>query len=169
MKFKFHVPILLCALLLIGGCGKTPPITSVPAVVAGADQDVKAGAAKALGILISAAKVANQVSLIETEASRTGVVPTAADAAFDKAMVAYTRASDSAAARITEGVSSWAQLKALVDPVLIEVNNLISTAQSLGAIRDRLAGLLAALKDVFTTPFSPQTAGLLHPVPGGAL
>lgn len=170
MRFRFHVPILILALLLGGSAcgGKIEPITTVPAVVAGADQDVKAGAAKALGILISAAKVANRVSIIEDEAARTGVVPQAADAAFDKAMVRYANVSDAAVARISQGVSSWAQLKALTDPVLVEVNNLVTAVQSLGATRDRLRDLLDALKDIFTTTFTPQAA-VFQPVPGGAL
>lgn len=125
-----------------------PQIPDVPAAVAASDQDVKAGAAKAAGILLSAAKLANTISQIEDQAAREGAIPPAVDQGFDRAMVRYADASDAAMARIQAGVTSWDQLRSHIDPVIRQVTSLAALAEQAGAIRDRVGSWLTALKDI---------------------
>ena len=143
---------LACALALsvsVVGCGgQAVSIPELPQQIDAVDQDVKAGAAKALGILVSAARLANRISLMEDEAARAGAIPAEADAVFDKGMVAYANASDAAVARIAAGVTTWAELRAHVEPVLDQVNQLAAMAQQVGVIRSQVGAWLMALRDI---------------------
>lgn len=153
------------------GCAK--PIANVPAapaVVLNAEQDVKAGAAKALGVLLSASKVARTLGQIESLAVADGVVPASVDTTFDSIMVNYANASDRAVNGILTGVESWDRLKALVDPVIAEVNRLIDVVNSLGALKSKAGEWAQALKDIVldAIPGLRPTAAL-RPVVGGVL
>lgn len=163
--FSWLPAIALC--LALAGCGKPiAPVTSLPPAVAAAENDAKAGAAKALGVLIAASKVARTLGQIESQAVAEGVVPAAADKTFDSIMVAYANHSDRAAEGIFKGVQSWDQVKALVDPVLVEVNRLIDFVNSLGALKTRAGEWGRVLKDIVSDALS----GFKSPGPalGGA-
>lgn len=144
---KQTIALILC-LFVIGACAKPiPRLAPLPASLS-CVQDVLPCAAKAAGILRSTAKLANTVSKIEDAASRDKIVPPSADAVFDRLMVAYADKSDAAMKAIVSGVDTWAKLKALVDPVIVEVQRLIDMAQTLGAIKDQALSWLTAMKDV---------------------
>jgi len=136
--------------LLLAGCAsrELPDLPDVPAQVTAVDQDVRAGAAKALGILSAASRLADRISQIEDQAAREGAIPPAADLAFDRAMVGYANASDATVSRVMAGVTSWADLKAHLDPVIARVGDLAQLAQQIGVIRDRVGIWLDTLKDI---------------------
>lgn len=167
---KARTLALIAALVLMVGCGgrPLPQLPDVPAQVEVVDQDVHAGAAKALGILLAAARLANTISQIEDQAAREGAIPAPVDAGFDRAMVAYANASDVAVSRIQSGVSTWAELRAHVAPVLDRVEALTALAQQAGVIRDRVGSWLSTLRDIVMELVTGVTIGLTEQGFGGA-
>lgn len=170
MKSRFTALILALAIVAapaFTGCrGSAQRIEAVPAVVANADQDVRAAAAKALGILTSTAKFVNGLSKAETAASLEPGFPATADAAFDRAMREYTDASDAAVKRIVAGVSSWSDLKAILDPVIARANGIAALGDQFSVIRSRFGEWLASLRDaVIDLAVSAATGA--RPVSGG--
>lgn len=165
------VLVLLLGVGLSVNCGK--PIQNIPqapAVVVNADKDVHAGAAKALGVLLSASKVARTLGQIESTAVADKVVPESVDKVFDSIMVQYANASDRAVDGIQKGVESWARLKVLLDPVIAEVNRLIDVVNSLGALKTRAGEWVNILKDIVLDAIPGLRASAdLQPAVGGAL
>lgn len=153
--------ILALALAVTVGCGSLPKIPALPdQVPAVADSQVITVAGNLQQLLTMSARVVNTVSLIEDEAARNGAIPAAADAKFDAAMVAYTRASDAASNGLASGaLKTWPELKALVEPVLQRGQVLIDTANSLGAIQSRVRGFLLQLRDLLGAAAGEFLAG----------
>ncbi len=145
--------IVLALLVGLGsaGCASVPRIAPLPAEVAAVDRNLVAAVGNLQQLLTMAAEVADTVSRIEDEAARGGVVPAAADAAFDQAMVAYAKASTAASAGLVSGAATtWPALRGLVEPVLARAQGLIDTAGQIGAIRGRVSGFLAQLRDLLS-------------------
>lgn len=144
--------ILALSLVSISGCaGSLPRIQPLPAQVEAADTQVLAVTGNLQQLLTMAARVTDTVSRIEDEAARGGVVPVEADAAFDRAMLAYANASQAASdGLVAGGTKTWPQLKALVEPVLARGQALIDTAQSIGAIKTRVMNWLVQLRDLLS-------------------
>lgn len=150
-----RLPVVLLAVALgasmLSGCASVPRITPLPVEVATADKDVKAVTGNLLQLLTMAAQVTNTVSKIEDDASKGGIVPAAADADFDRAMVAYANASDKAAAGLTSGATkTWPELRALVQPVLDRGQALIDQASKIGAIKTKAHDFLVQLGNVLS-------------------
>lgn len=140
--------------LALAGCalGPAPRIAPLPAEVAGADANVLAVAGNLQQLLTMTARVVDAVSRIEDEAARNGVVPASADAAFDRAMLAYVEASLVASKGLVGGATkSWAELKALVQPVLVRGQMLIDTAYQIGAVRTKASAFLGQVRDLLSS------------------
>jgi hypothetical protein len=149
-----RISSLVSALVLalsLSACGaKVPPIPPTPAQVEQADASVKAGAIKALGILESAGAVANRASRIEEQFYKDGVIP----ADLHKKIQGYFQQAGLAAViainTIEAGaVETWAQLKALVDPVLASVNSLVDLVkEAASSVKSSLGPLVESLVDI---------------------
>lgn len=140
---------LFVTLIIVACNGRLADIPDqVPAVVEGAEQNIYAGAGKALAFIVSADELVNAISKVEDIAARQGAVPVAADAAFDKAILEYVRVSDTAVRRIEAGVNSWAELKRVVDPVIAAANHLVSVGTQIVGLQDRLGAFWDALKNI---------------------
>ncbi len=146
------IAVLMAGLTLAGCAGSLPRIQPLPSQVETADRDIKAVTGNLEQLLTMAARAANTVSKIEDEAARSGVIPTGADASFDQAMLKYVKASTTASNALTSGaLTTWPQLKAVVDPVLAQGQALIDTASSLGAIKSKIRGFLEQLGNALST------------------
>ena len=96
-----------------------------------------------LQLLTMTARTAVVLSRLEDEAATSGSIPPAADAAFDKAMVAYADASSRAAKVLSSGAArTYAELKALVDPVLTKGQLLVDTVNAMGSFRAKAKDFL---------------------------
>lgn len=143
--------VLLVGSVTLAGCASLPRIQPLPAEVEHADRDIKAVTGNLLQLLTMSAAVMNTVSKLEDEAARSGLVPTAADAKFDAAMVAYADASDAAVKGLTSGaLKTWPQLRSAVEPILARGQTLIDTAAQIGAIKTKATSFLAQLRDLLS-------------------
>lgn len=163
---KILTTLVIC--LSLSACGpRVPDIPSVPAAVesgaASAEDVLKASASKGMGILIAASKVANRLSMMEDEAARNNVIPVPADAAFDKAMLAYVAAVTRASSAIERGVLTWDELRGHLNPVLDAVRALSSLVQSLTGIRDQAVQWGETLREIVTSGFED----VFRPAPAG--
>lgn len=152
MRTVRHLIILAIAAVGIGCGGSLPSLPNLPtsADLATAEGNVLAATGNLQQLLTLAAELTNTVSKIEDTAARAGAVPPVADAAFDRAMLAYAEASSAATAKLQTGsVKTWPELRALVEPVLARGQALIETARQLGTIRGRLENWLTTLRDTF--------------------
>lgn len=126
--------ILVSLMLVLGltACGaKVPPVSPLPATMAVVDQDIKAFTGHALEIMDLSAKVALDASNIEV--SLKSSVPANVQAQIDRGFLAFTAKMRTAKAGIVNGeVKTWADLKTKVDPVLAELNGLISLVKGVG-------------------------------------
>lgn len=149
---RYSLSILLLSLLAVVGCaGRTvPDLPDLPPVVEGVEQDVYAASAKALGVLTSAARLVDAISRVEDQAARQGLIPANADAVFDSLIVQYADASDAAVSRILAGVSTWAELRAVVQPVIDRVDALKRYAEQVGVIRQQIGEWIDALRRIVT-------------------
>lgn len=149
---RYGLSILLLSLLAVVGCaGRTvPDLPDLPPVVDGVEQDVYAAGAKALGVLTSAARLVDAISRVEDQAARQGLIPANADAVFDSLIVQYADASDAAVSRILAGVSTWAELRAVVQPVIDRVDALKRYAEQVGVIRQQIGEWIDALRRIVT-------------------
>lgn len=148
---KLRILVFALALAVTGGCASLPRIAPLPAQVEAADQNVKAVTGNLQQLLTMAAGVVDSVSRIEDAASKGGVVPAAADAKFDAAMLAYVDASSKASnALVSGGLTTWPQLRALVEPVLARGQQLIDTAGQIGAIKSKVKSFLVQLANVLS-------------------
>lgn len=139
--------ILVCALALPACAHRIPDLPPVPTgVVQQTEQDVKAGAAKALEALIAADRFANTLSQVETDASQHGL-PAEIDRTFDALLRQYVAASRQAGENILRGVQSWAALKAALDPVRAQAQRLIDYANSVLITKDQFSAFLQQVKD----------------------
>lgn len=143
---------LVCALALLtlSGCASLPRIPALPDQVPGIEAHIVTVSGNLQQLLALSSDLVNTVSKIEDAAAQNGAVPAELDAQFDAAMVAYADASDAASRGLNAGiVSSWPQMRALVEPVLIRGQALLDLAQEMGAIRSRVRTFLTQLRDVF--------------------
>lgn len=151
---RLSIPLiaLIVALAFSPGCGASlPRIQPLPAHVEAVDANLTAATGNLQQLLTMAARAVDTVSKIEDEAARGGVIPTDVDAAFDKAMVAYANASDAASKGLTSGtLKTWPQLRALIEPVLAQGQQVIDVATNIGAIKSRVSSFLATLRDVLS-------------------
>ena len=146
-----RLALVLALVVGLSACASLPRIQPLPAEIEAVDAHLTAATGNLQQLLTMSARVANAVSLIEDEAAKGGVVPPAADAAFDRAMVAYADASDAASKGLVSGArKTWPELRALVEPVLARGQALIDAAGQLGAIKGRVTNLLAQLRDLLS-------------------
>lgn len=130
---RFRATVLTVALLGLVGCGKSlPAIPSAPVISATADTDVRAGAIKAEGILLAAGTLANHASLIETELSATGVIPAPVHRQIQAEFGRLAASAQTAITSIDTGsTQSWPDLKAKLDPVLGNVQQILDLSRDL--------------------------------------
>lgn len=153
-----HAKLIVVTVLLTFslGCGtgcswlnNEPSIpTQIPETIVIADNNVMAGAAYALGVINSLDEVVNQISLIEDTASKEGAVPASADSIFDSAILAYADTSDTAVAKILQGVDTWDELRTAIDPLLEQVNALLNLGSELAGIQTRLEQWWTVLREL---------------------
>lgn len=143
--------VAVMVLVSVGCAGRTvPDLPDLPPVVDGVEQDVYAAGAKALGVLTAAARLVDAISRVEDQAARQGLIPANADAVFDSLIVQYADASDAAVSRILAGVSTWAELRAVVQPVIDRVDALKRYAEQVGVIRQQIGEWIDALRRIVT-------------------
>lgn len=180
------IVIALC-IVMLSACSGSMQLETLPDKVDQVSQDINAGAAKALGLLLAAAEFADAISEIEHTASLecatpatatqpgTGcVVPPNVDNAFDALMLGYVKVSREAVSRIRAGVKSWADLRSILNPVMTEVQRLTDYVQSVGALKTRLGNFAEKLKVVVNQAvgrevFGTNTAAIFGREFGGAL
>lgn len=142
---------VLLGSVTLAGCASLPRIQPLPAQVEATDRNVLAVTGNLQQLLTMTARVVDTISRIEDDAARGGVVPVEADAAFDRAMLAYVDASDAASKGLTGGgLKTWPELKALVEPVLARGQALMDAASQLGAIKSRLTSFLTQFRDLLS-------------------
>jgi len=140
------VALMVTLTFSVGCFDKTPPtLPDIPTAVEGADQNVSDGANKALAILNAALELVDTISLVEDQEARNGTIPAEADAVFDRAILAYLDAQDTARESILRGVHTWDELRAHLQPVIDRVNDLRLLAEQVGVIRDRFTSWFDAL------------------------
>lgn len=146
MRTRLYGLILSLVMLAGVGCGGTvPQLPDVPAAVEGAEQGVYDGANKALAVLNAALELVDTISLVEDQEARSGNIPPEADVVFDRAIVAYLDAQDTAREAIVQGVQTWDELRAHLQPVIDRVNDLTLLADQVGVIRSRFKEWIDAL------------------------
>lgn len=137
--------------VVLTGCASIPRIQPLPEHVAMADTQVRAVTGNLQQLLTLAAKVVDDVSRIEDAAATSGAIPASVDAQFDAAMLAYVAASERAShALVSGGLTTWPELRALVEPVLARGQALIDAASDIGAIRTRVQAFLVQLRDLLS-------------------
>lgn len=133
------------------GCASVPRVQPLPEHVEMADQHVRTVTGNLQQLLTLAARVVDDVSQIEDAAARSGAIPPAVDAQFDAAMRAYVAASQRASDALVSGaLTTWPELKSLVEPVLTRGQALIDVAFDIGAIRTRVQAFLFQLRDLLS-------------------
>jgi len=139
-KFVVVTALALLASVSVGCGGKLASVPPLPAVVEKVDQDVKAGAVKALGILGASGQVLDRISAIEAELFASGSIPPAVHAQITSALNRVASAGLTAIGKIESGaVVQWADLKAVVDPVVASINPLVELLKTAGpTARERL-------------------------------
>lgn len=151
---RLVIPILALLVGLAGapGCASLPRIPQLPAQVETVtDRDLTAVVGNLEQLLTLATRAALSVSRIEDEAARNGVISATADAKFDAAATAFYTAARTASDRLVHaGLSSWPEIRSLVAPVLERGQQLIDLASGIGAIKSKVAGFLAQLRDTLS-------------------
>lgn len=157
MKKAALVAVILAGSLAMGCGGRLATIPAVPEIVPNVEQDVRAGAIKALGILEASGVVAEKASAVVSEAAASGAVPASAQGPIRAGFRALADTADAAISTIETGaVTDWAELRALIDPVLANVQRLIDTVQTLGPdVKDRVIAFLQAAYDIILQLWQP--------------
>lgn len=148
--------------LALAGCGaKVPPIDPLPAATESIGTDVRAFTVHALEITRLAGEVAVDASDIVLQFKNRGAIPVVVEAQIDKAFRAFSaKMRDAIDALERGGVASWAALKAVLDPVLADLQTVIDSVKNAGPnIWQKVGhGLLTALSLLLaaTGPGLPQ-------------
>jgi hypothetical protein len=136
-----RLPVMLLAAALgtaaltLTSCGsKLPPIQPAPVMTQAADQDLHAAAIKAEGILLAAGVLTNHASLIESELYASGVLSATLHREIQRQFGRLATAASVVIRDIDTGATtSWASIKARLDPLLAGVQSLIDLARDLTA------------------------------------
>ena len=139
---------------VVTSCRSLPEIPPVPTTVAGADQDVRAGVIKGLGIIEALGKVANRASAIEAELPDYPGRPSVR-AGFQRLA---TTALSTIDAMERGALDTWPALKAAIDPLLADVRRLQDEVLRAGSVVSRLREWLGTIWDLATSIVPSQQA-----------
>lgn len=132
---------LVLALILVPAIscgGSVKQVPSTPTIIAGADQNLRAAAIKALGILESAGLVTQKALAVYNEAAKQAPLPAEVDSKIRAGFNQAATAALTAIKTIDSGATdSWAKLKAAIDPVLGRVNELIAIVNTITTPQQR--------------------------------
>jgi hypothetical protein len=148
-----RVVALLAVLAVASACvSPLPRIPQLPTNVETAtDRDIKAVVGNLQQLMTLLSRPALTISRIEDEAAKGGVIPASADAQFDHVASEFYTALKTASDRLVAGgLESWPELRALVAPVLEKGQQFVDLANNIGAIRTRIEGFLAQLRDTLS-------------------
>lgn len=161
----------------VTGCAKPLPRLpdSVPLVVAATDADLRAATVKSLEIVGDVGNIVNDASKIRVGLQADGIGSDALHASISSRLIALSNYGLKAIEKIRAGVKTWAELKALIDPLLLEANPLIASIEAAGgSIKARFEGVKDGLFDVlgqaialFLQPGVPTSAVQPGVVPAG--
>jgi hypothetical protein len=127
------------------------PATVTP-VADAATNDVYAGAIKALGVLESAGVLVRDVASTESRLNQTGKLTPGIHAGLVSAISTVSRAALDAIDKIDQGVTSWEQLRAILQSVLTPVQNLVNAVTAAGSnIKEAFGDVLDLLPGVIRT------------------
>lgn len=152
----------------LAGCGKSTPITLPPAPVAldQATDQVHAAAIKALGILHAAGVLVDKASTLEADLARptngVAIVPAALHAKFRTGFRTIATQALAAIDRIEQGVvTDWPTLRALIEPILATVQQLVELVRQVGdqAGRRNLWAVISGLADLVSVAVPPGGGG----------
>ena len=137
--------------LSFSGCGHTLNIKPIPPTpVTVADTQVKSVIAKAVGVLDALGKVTADLSAAERKLHEDGSISDAVHLQFRAGISSVARAGLSALDRIEQGVTTWAQLKALIDPLIAELNRVIALINGAGgSVKSALGQFVDGLSVAF--------------------
>lgn len=170
------LPIVLLALALgpltLTGCAtaaaaKQPISLTTPAVVvSAADQDIRAGAMKALGLLEATGNLVEKI--VDVEAQLKPIIPAALHEQFRSAANTLAKQALATIDAIEHGtVVTWAELKAKLDPIISAAASLANVVQNLPTMTSSRFGfnnLVSVLSGVVG-----QLTSVIHaPQPEGA-
>ena len=172
-----NLPVILLAIALgaltFSGCAtanvaKQPVSLNTPAaVVSAADQDVRAGAMKALGILEATGNLVEKI--VDVEAQLKPIIPAALHEQFRTSANALAKQALATIDEIEHGaVMDWPALKAKLDPIIAAAASLANVVQNLPtgtASRFGFNNLVSVLSSVVgqltTIIHAPQPEGVL--------
>ncbi len=133
----------------LAGCGaKLPPIQPLPAAVEVVDEDVKAFAARGAEILELSSAVALDASNVYVRLRDAGAVPQPLQDHISAGFRKYTASVRRAQDEIERGaIDSWPKLKGVIDPVAVDLQQLIDDVRGAGpSVWSRIGrGLMTAL------------------------
>lgn len=151
--------LCLSAALTFWACGaKVPPVQPLPAASPVIEADVKAFSVHGLRLVNLIIDIADEASRIEVTFRDAGVVPAAAQTRIDAGFRAFTAKMRPVVTAIETGaIKSWPELKAKLDPVLVDLQSIIDAVKGAGPnVWTRVGrGLQTALALVLTVTAPP--------------
>lgn len=111
----------------------------VPAVVDQTDATVRAAVVAGLDVLDSVGDVVNDLSRIRAELQEDGIGAPEWHAAVSARLVTIAQLGLDGIERLKGGVETWAEIKAVIDPLLVEANRLLDLIEHAATtVRSRL-------------------------------
>lgn len=130
--------LVILALVGLGGvglssCASTTQVPNLPQISASADKDVRASIARAYEDIGATLNVLDKTEAYEAKLNTGGAVPAAVHKAFGTAIIAAVQKLDAINTDIKSGaLKTYEAIKARVDPVLADLNNLLQLTKSGG-------------------------------------
>ncbi len=151
------IAALVAASVTVSACAGTTQLPNLPQVQATTDKDVRASIAKAYQLIGAALDVIDHADKYEASINATGAVPASVHKAFGDQIVSAVKALDGVNTDIkSHALTTYAQIKARIDPVISTLNALLSVTKSGGF---DWAGLLAAAVNLLMAITAPGVAG----------
>lgn len=160
--------VLLATVVSLPACGKPLPklpTTPIAVAVTSADNAVREGGLTALGYLKATGKVAVRAQRMEIGLANDGLVPAALHQQIQTGFRDMATFVLAAITQIEKGVvTTWASMRALIDPALAKVQALIDVIDRAGAGLARVKEFVLSIWDMLTDAGKPSAAGIFVPI-----
>lgn len=136
---------------LVVSCGglRLQPIPALPTLAA-ADANIQVIAKKAVDLLEQTSVVTLDVSRAEAKLYADHVIPDDRHRQFRTGIVALSRLGQDAVNRFQKGIDSWAQARDAINPILFQLNQLMTLVQSTGGrVKAALSGILVGIANAW--------------------
>lgn len=149
---QLRLGLILGAILIgLSACasrGPIPLIPATPAVVQTTDVQFRVVVGRTVTVLDAMGDTVADLSRVERKLNEDGVVTAAFHTKFRAVITVAARSGLSALDQIDAGVKSWAELKVLVDPLIAQLNELITLINSTGGtVKDALGDIAKTLAE----------------------